>query len=352
MKTHGSHGLSGLEANEWRRMITLFENASSDISKTIAQIARRIATETIGPEQVEAYNACRLVSLDKNPGVRPIGIEVLRRIIGRTITKCISKDFLELGSNKQVCLGQKSGIEFAIHSLREKYEESDTEALLLLEADNAFNSVNRELVKSCEILRPALYHAIYNYSKPSARFVNHKELLSREGTTQGDPPAMAMYGIAVFPLIERVENEQKLKRWYADDGSVSGKLEDLRRILDNAIKHGKHFGYKEKPSKCHPIAKEASLSTARTIFHGISINLTDGSRVLGSIIGGENFCEHYTEEKADECNKACMNLSQLAKISPQNVYSSLTRGVREKLSFMYRTAPNLVDMCDKRSQIK
>ena len=90
MRTHGSHGPSGLDANEWRRILTHFGQQSVEISKTIAKIAKKLATEELDPELMEPYNACRLIPLDKNPGVRPIGIgEVMRRIIGRTITKCL-----------------------------------------------------------------------------------------------------------------------------------------------------------------------------------------------------------------------------------------------------------------------
>ena len=108
MRTHGSHGLSGLDANEWRRILTPFGQQSVEISKTIAKIAKKLATEELNPELMKPYNACRLTPLDKNPGVRPIGIgEVMRRIIGRTITKCLKNELMSLGSNYQLCLEQK-----------------------------------------------------------------------------------------------------------------------------------------------------------------------------------------------------------------------------------------------------
>ena len=103
-----SHGPFGLEANEWRRRIlTHFGQQSVEISKTIAKIAKKLATEELNPELTEPYNACRLIPLDKNPGIRPIGIgEVMGRKRGRKITKCLKNELLLLGSNYQLCLGQ------------------------------------------------------------------------------------------------------------------------------------------------------------------------------------------------------------------------------------------------------
>ena len=93
-----------------------FDRQSSDLCKTVAKVAVRIATENL--DFPGTSNACRLIALDKNPGVRPIGIgEVLRRIIGRSIANCLQKDLKLLGSNLQLCLCQRSGVEHAIHSL-------------------------------------------------------------------------------------------------------------------------------------------------------------------------------------------------------------------------------------------
>ena len=78
--------------------------------------------------------------------MRPIGIgEVIRRIIGRSITECIKTDHKLLGSNYQLCLGQKCRIEYAIHALRDAYQKDENQGILLIDAENAFNSLNREL---------------------------------------------------------------------------------------------------------------------------------------------------------------------------------------------------------------
>ena len=47
---------------------------------------RKLATETFHPLTLEAYVSCQLIPLDKNPGVRPIGVgEILRRTVGKYI---------------------------------------------------------------------------------------------------------------------------------------------------------------------------------------------------------------------------------------------------------------------------
>ena len=49
------------------------------------------------------------------------------------------------------------------------------------------------------------------------------EISSSEGTTQGDPSAMAMHAIAVKPLIKSdVPNVKQV--WYADDATNAGTI--------------------------------------------------------------------------------------------------------------------------------
>ena len=57
MRTHGLHGPSGLDANEWRRILTHFGQQSVKISKTVAKIAKKLATEELNLELMEPYNA-------------------------------------------------------------------------------------------------------------------------------------------------------------------------------------------------------------------------------------------------------------------------------------------------------
>jgi len=88
--------------------------------------------------------AGRLVPLDKCPGLRPIGIgEILRRIIGKCVMMVLKKDVQEDAGPLQTCAGHEGGIEAAIHAMAEVHNNEDTEAILLVDASNAFNALNR-----------------------------------------------------------------------------------------------------------------------------------------------------------------------------------------------------------------
>ena len=43
----------------------------------------------------------------------------------------------------QVCAGQKSGGEAAVHAMHSIFQADETDAALLVDASNAFNSLNR-----------------------------------------------------------------------------------------------------------------------------------------------------------------------------------------------------------------
>ena len=88
--TEGSAGPSGMDALCWRRLCTAFGEKSNELCSAIAAFAKRICTTYVDPVSLKAYTSCRLVPLDKCPGVRPVGIgEVVRRIVGKTVMKVV-----------------------------------------------------------------------------------------------------------------------------------------------------------------------------------------------------------------------------------------------------------------------
>ena len=65
----GAAGPSNIDAHGWRCICTSYHGASADICNALASPAQRLCTEFVDPSGLVAYTACRLIGLDKNPGV-------------------------------------------------------------------------------------------------------------------------------------------------------------------------------------------------------------------------------------------------------------------------------------------
>ena len=143
LQTSGAAGPSGIDAKGWRRLCSSFKSASNDLCHLLALLARRLSTTYVDPKGLSPLLACRLIALDKNPGVRPIGVcETARRIIAKAILLVTRGDIQEAAGPLQLCAGQIAGAEAAVHATREAFLNSNTEGVLLVDASNAFNSLN------------------------------------------------------------------------------------------------------------------------------------------------------------------------------------------------------------------
>ena len=172
---------------------------------------------------------CRRIALDKSPGVWPIGVcEVVRRIVAKAAFCVIRDDIQAAAGPHQLCAGQIAGTEAAVHAVRSVFNHNDSDLILLVDATNAFNSLNCSVaLHNIQQLCPPLARILINtYRSPASLFVSGDTILSEEGTTQGDPLAMPMYAIAMIPLIRRLNNDVT-QVWYADDACACGRLSSL-----------------------------------------------------------------------------------------------------------------------------
>ena len=142
MLTKGGSGPSGLDADGWRKILTSgsFGTALFELRKIFALFAKRLCVEEIkNAESLESFIACRLIPLDKRPGLRPTGVgEVLRRIAGKVATILLKKDVLQAAGSLQLCEGQVVGSEAVIHAMHDVFNDDNTESILLIDAENAF----------------------------------------------------------------------------------------------------------------------------------------------------------------------------------------------------------------------
>lgn len=170
LKMKGAAGPSGVDAHKWRRLCTCFKDASRDLCASLASVARRLCSSYVNPSLVAPLLACRLIALDKRPGIRPIGIgDVARRIIAKALLSIIGPDVQDASGCQQLCGGQIAGIEAAVHVTRSAFESEECEAILLVDATNAFNTLNRQVtLHNIRRLCPSIATTLINW-KDSAR---------------------------------------------------------------------------------------------------------------------------------------------------------------------------------------
>ena len=82
-------------------------------------------------------------------------------------------DVIDASGSLQVCAGHKSGSEAAIHAVRSISDADETDAVLLIDASNAFNAVNRAAVlHNIRVLCPTLVTYVINtYRQPARLFI-------------------------------------------------------------------------------------------------------------------------------------------------------------------------------------
>ena len=192
-QTKGSGGPSHMDAKQWKRILCSghFKTEGKELREELATFARKIATESIDPSTLEAFNACRLICLNKDPSntelqIRPIGVgEVVRRIVGKTIVWCLNGVIQEAAGPLQVASGLKGGAEAAIHSMKAKFEDESCDGILLVDAENAFNRLNRlAALHNIQYICPPLATVLINtYRIPSRLIiVGGGEIQWAEGT--------------------------------------------------------------------------------------------------------------------------------------------------------------------------
>ena len=116
LNTRGGAGPSGVDADGWRHILVSrsFGLPSDELRGEIAQMIKQLCIEKIDlinkndcvSSNLEALLACRLIPLDKCPGLRPIGVgEVLRHIAGKVVMFVVKGDVQESVGSLQVCAG-------------------------------------------------------------------------------------------------------------------------------------------------------------------------------------------------------------------------------------------------------
>ena len=352
--TFGSGGPCLIDADGWKHMLCSksFGKAGENLAQMIADLAKRLCTESVNPDALTKLLASRLIPLEKHPnGVRPIGIgEVMRRIMGKTITRLLKQDIIEASGTLQTCSGIDSGIEAAVHAMADQFAKDNTQGLLLVDATNAFNSIHRETALDTVATHcPAFHQYLKNtYQARTKLFVSGSKegeyIWSEEGNTQGDVAAMPFYAVATRPIVDDlIENCDTTMVWYADDSSCCGRLSEIADWWKRLCYTGPSYGYHPNASKTVLIVKnKEDLEEAEGLFKPLGVTVTaSGQRHLGAVVGTAEYKQTYITEKVDKWIKDVEELADIAKDEPQLAYFAFVKGICHRWTFYMRTIPNI-----------
>lgn len=275
------------------------------------------------------------MALDKGNGeVRPVGIgEALRRLICKAIAHAARGELQEACGAMQLCAGQPSGCEAGAAALQKLWDDPAVEAIILIDARNAFNTLNRaEAINTAWAQCPMLGRSLQNlYGKPSSLCAQGiPPLESREGTTQGCPLGMAMYALGSVPLIKKATTDGVRQIWYADDSAGAGSVTCLKQWYDALDREGPGRGYFVKLQKTAAIVKPGCEGKFREVFGsladpeqgGMSVvsgndkGLELGKRYLGVGVGSEPFHREFVAKKIENWLRALGVLTRYARSDP------------------------------------
>ena len=141
------------------------------------------------------------------------------------------------------------------------------------------------------------------YITPARLFIiGGGEILSKEGTTQGDPTAMGAGTLGILPLIHfllqfiSVNHLSAKDVAFANDFTVAGKLTSIKDYWGKLTVLCPKYGYFPKAysayyvPKSYLIVKEDKLGEARNTFNDSNVNITiEGKRHLGTVIGSNEY---------------------------------------------------------------
>ena len=213
--------------------------------------------------------------------------------------------------------------------MKEIFEEDETEAVILVDASNAFNRLNRNIfIHNIKILCPEIATYIINSYKNGSRLfiVGGSEITSNEGTTQGDSIAMATYALGILPLLTLIETPGIKHVAFADDISSAGSISSLKSWWGKIVYYGPLLGYYPNASKSWLISKPNNEKQAFNFAEKYGLKETvKGRKHLGAVIGTTEFKEDYINTIVKQWVLELEKLSEIATSQNEAAYAAFVR---------------------------
>ncbi|CEM03378.1 unnamed protein product [Vitrella brassicaformis CCMP3155] len=369
----GGAGPVAGDARVWEALLLKYD-ASKQLREAFARATNKINSENVDWRTIAALRDARLIALDKQPGVRPIGIgEVPFRIMTKAICIAARREVEQACGTLQLCAGQQGGIEAACHVVSSLMTGEPLEpihpppseapadnaasspappppplppicvkAMLALDGTNAWNTTARpNALWQVRRWWPSASRFIWNVYKFPARLHVGRgtpHLYSREGVTQGDPAASLIFACASLPMFEELQRHHPrvIQVNFADDGSGLGDLPDLRGYLDDAIELGKEIRYLINTKKCVLVVQPGDEEEAACLFEGTEVRIVTDAEHLGAMVGTPEAGRAYVQQKVAEFVADVRALSEAASRVPQEALYAAAKSLQAKWIYLRR----------------
>ena len=187
--------------------------------------------------------------------------------------------------------------------------------MLKVDLENAFNSVDREVVlQAVRNFFPEVEAWFrFCYGAPAKLFCEGDVLPfgSAQGVQQGDPlgPLLFALGLLQFcRVLKESLSKDSLAVWYLDDGTVVGELGDVasawRLILEEVGKLGLNVNKK----KCELFLPQGFEGDVPVELSGVPVVQGPGFELLGAPVGERAFCEDYVRKRVAKIEGALKHL--------------------------------------------
>ena len=204
-------GPSGVDSVEFAHWLLHFGRESELLRDEMAAFTEWLAN-TIPPyAAIRGLFGNRLVPLDKNPGVRPLGIgETYRRLMGKCVLALRGPEATMVCGNYNLCAGLSAGIEGACHAMRQYWHGDEgawEEAAAAAAASEAPGTHNESIVSV----------PLPEEEGPQASRTHLEEGSNGDDTSSNSTPALNAAGIS---------RQCYSQRSTQDDLSLSGGEDD------------------------------------------------------------------------------------------------------------------------------
>jgi Reverse transcriptase (RNA-dependent DNA polymerase) len=214
-----------------------------------------------------------------NAGFRPIACgSILRRLVSKIAVAAVLPNMANYLSPLQVGVGVPGGAEGVIHAVSrvvQHHGHEDGFILALLDFSNAFNLVSRVrlMEQVCALCAAILEYTQVCYGGSAHMFVGHSLVEASSGVHQGDPLSPLLFALCIHPLITSLHTRfnNLLNAWFLDDGSVMGKTEEVKQLLQAVVEEGPAYGLVMNPRKTKIWWPQVSPDTINGFPQGVTI---------------------------------------------------------------------------------